>query len=124
MSLNIPSTPAQAALHDLTTLKAMGQRVTERCPDLRQMARETASQILRNHVGSDLDPDNVYWHRFVTTESSRRTFNGWQHRGTPIESMTLPQLTLHRFNVQDQIAADELQLMSGFYTAGPQGHVL
>src|SRR5690606_14135983 len=51
---------------------------------------------------------------------SSRTFTGWEHSGTPIESMSLVELVMHRFSARDQEASDELQLYGGFYTDGPQ----
>jgi hypothetical protein len=87
---------------------------------MRQMAREAAADILRKHGLGNLEPDTVYWHRFSRTESSPLTFNGWDHLDTPVESLTLPQLVMRRFNANDQDAADDLQAMSGFYTDGPE----
>jgi hypothetical protein len=95
----------------------MAQRLVEACPDMRQMAREIARQTLITRTGTDLEPDRVYWHRFHTAVSSHLSFNGWQHFDPPMESMTLPQLVMRRFNAADQDNADSLQMMSGFYTA-------
>lgn len=91
--------------------------LVEACPDLRQMARQVSLTVLQKYDCGDLEPDNVYWHRFSNTQSSARTFTGWQHSGPPVESLTLPQLVMHRFNPHDQEATDELQSMGGFYTA-------
>jgi len=85
-------------------------------PDLHDLANSAAQKILFQHTGQHLDPDKVYWHRFGTAISSPRSFTGWQHASRPIESMTLVQLLLHRFNTHDQQATDELQLYGGFYT--------
>ncbi|OCR22977.1 hypothetical protein AFK24_21385 [Pseudomonas syringae] len=101
-------------------LKTMTRCLVDTCPDVREMARDFAKTILKNRAGTDIEPDTVYWHRFTTAMSSPVTFNGWQHVGKPIESMTLPQLVLHRFNAHDQDNADNLQVMGGFYTAGAQ----
>ena len=105
---------------DRQTLHAIGRKVTDACPDMRQMARVAATEILSKHDLGDLEPDTVYWHRFDRTESSTLTFNGWEHLDTPIESLTLPQLVMRRFNANDQDAEDDLQAMSGFYTEGPE----
>lgn len=112
------NTPALSA--DQQALNAISRNVVERCPDMREMARNAASDILRKHGLGHLEPDAVYWHRFDRTESSPRTFNGWEHLDSPIESLTLPQLVMRRFNANDQDDVDSLQAMSGFYTAGPQ----
>ncbi|WP_426112202.1 dermonecrotic toxin domain-containing protein [Pseudomonas sp. DSP3-2-2] len=105
---------------EIDQLKTLGIDLVEACPDMREMARDVAKTVLKNRTGSDIEPDTVYWHRFATAMSSPLTFNGWQHLDKPIESMTLPQLVLHRFNAPDQDNADNLQMMGGFYTAGPE----
>lgn len=110
-------TPAISA--DQQALNDISRNVVESCPDLREMAREAARDILRKHDLGALEPDAVYWHRFDRTASSPRTFNGWEHLDPPVESLTLPQLVMRRFNANDQDSADTLQTMSGFYTAGP-----
>ncbi|MCF7541976.1 membrane-targeted effector domain-containing toxin [Pseudomonas petrae] len=96
----------------------MSERLVEACPDMREMARSIAREILLRHTGHDTEPDTVYWHRFHRAVNSPRSFNGWQHRDAPYQSMTLPQLVMHRFNPHDQDNADTLQMLSGFYSAG------
>ncbi len=115
-----PARPPVASLsQDRTALVKMSERLVEACPDMREMARSIAQEILLRHTGHDIEPDTVYWHCFHTAESSPRSFNGWQHRDAPYQSMTLAQLVMHRFNPHDQDNADTLQMLSGFYTAGP-----
>ena len=114
-----PNHPPSAPLNqDRTALINMSERLVEACPDMREMARSIAREILQRQTGKDTEPDMVYWHRFHTAVSSTRSFNGWQHRDAPYQSMTLPQLVMQRFNPQDQDNADTLQMLSGFYTAG------
>lgn len=108
---------------DRKSLHAICRKLVANCPDMREMARAAASELLRRHYIDHLEPDAVYWHRFDVTQSSSRTFNGWQHLDRPIASLTLPQLVLHRFNAADQDNGDSLQAMSGFYTAGPDAGV-
>ena len=103
---------------DRTALIRISDRLVNACPDMREMARSIAREILLRQTGHDTEPDTVYWHRFHTAVSSPRSFNGWQHRDAPWQSMTLPQLVMHRFNPRDQDNADTLQMLSGFYTAG------
>lgn len=105
--------------HDQSTLIEMSQRLVNACPDIREMARNIALEILARHDHSDIEPDSVYWHRFHTAVSSSRSFTGWQHLDPPYESMTLPQLVMQRFNPHDQDNADSLQMLGGFYVAGP-----
>ncbi|RMQ41185.1 hypothetical protein ALQ04_02009 [Pseudomonas cichorii] len=120
MSPTSNSITAPPPSRDQTTLEAIARRLAESCPDMRQQALENARNILKKHTGQDVSPDTIYWHRFPSSVSSSVTFNGWQHYGPPSESMTLPQLILHRFNAGDQDNADELDTMSGFYRADPQ----
>jgi hypothetical protein len=109
--------PAATLNQDRTALIKMSERLVEACPDMREIARSIAREILLRQTGHDTEPDTVYWHRFHTAVSSPRSFNGWQHRDAPWQSMTLPQLVMHRFNPHDQDNADTLQMLSGFYTA-------
>lgn len=101
-------------------LKKLAMRLVEDYPDVYGLAYAEARKILRKHVSRRLDPSAVYWHRFSSAQSSPRTFTGWDHTGTPVESLTLVELVMHRFNAHDQEATDELQLYGGFYTDGPQ----
>lgn len=106
-------------LSEQQTLLALARQLTESCPDMREMAREAAQHVLDRHGLQGLDPDTVYLHRFNTAVSSPRTFNGWQHLDPPYESLTLPQLVMHRFDVHDQDNADLLSYLVGFYSDGP-----
>jgi hypothetical protein len=111
--------PAASLSQDRNALITMSERMVEACPDMREMARSIAREVLLRQTGRDIEPDTVYWHRFHTAVSSPRSFNGWEHRDAPYQSMTLPQLVMHRFNPHDQDNADTLQMLSGFYAAGP-----
>lgn len=111
--------PALMASADHQLLDAMARRLVDTCPDMRQMARDAANDILHKFGLSHLEPDTVYWHRFDRSVSSSTSFTGWQHLDKPVESLTLPQLVMHRFSANDQDNADNLQMMGGFYTAGP-----
>ncbi|ROQ49810.1 membrane-targeted effector domain-containing toxin [Pseudomonas putida] len=105
--------------HDHEQLQNLARQLVKHCPDMRQMARDIASHILKKHTRSTLDPDAVYLHRFNTAHSSPRTFSGWEHLGPPSESLTLPQLVMQRFDVNDQDNADLLGYRTGFYSRGP-----
>ncbi|MHC8322110.1 membrane-targeted effector domain-containing toxin [Pseudomonas sp. GB2N2] len=84
------------------------------------MACEVAKEILLKHGITNLEPEQVYWHRFIGSASRWQAFTGWEHNGAkPTESMTLPQLVIQRFRVGDQDNADMLDVDGGFYTAGP-----
>lgn len=110
-------------LDEKESLQGLAAQIAEACPDMRQTARTAAQQLLAKHGLSTLDPDAVYLHRFKTAVSSNKTFNGWQHLEHPFESLTLPQLVMHRFNANDQDNADLLSYLVGFYSDGPDCEV-
>ena len=107
---------------DKAVLKRIAYTVVHNCPGLQDAAHEAARDLLEAKGLSSLDPDEVYFHRFKTAQSSTRSFTGWEHiREKPYESMTLTQLVIHRFRATDQDNADLLDLYGGFYSEGPQG---
>ncbi|MFJ4064940.1 membrane-targeted effector domain-containing toxin [Pseudomonas sp. NPDC089996] len=99
-------------------LEAMAAQLVSACPDMRQMARDVAQALLAKHGQAARDPDQVYLNRFDAAQSSPRTFSGWEHHSAPVQSFTLPQLVMHRFDVHDQDNADLLSYQTGFYTDG------
>lgn len=101
-------------------LKQKALRFMQDYPDAYTMAWSAARKLMRELTGKTLNPDTVWWHRFGSASNSSRSFTGWQHAGTPVESMTLVELVMRRFNARDQDASDELQVYGGFYTDGPQ----
>lgn len=105
---------------DKAALKAIATTVIQTCPSLQDTAHEVASDLLKKSGITDLDPDQVYFHRFDTAESSSKTFTGWEHvKATPTSTTTLTQLVIQRFRTSDQDNADLLDVYAGFYTAGP-----
>ncbi|MFJ4157300.1 dermonecrotic toxin domain-containing protein [Pseudomonas sp. NPDC089752] len=112
-------TSSLSPANDHQTLRSLAATLVEACPDMRQQAREVAVRILEQHGLQALDPDQVYLHRFHTAVSSPRTYNGWQHLDEPYESLSLPQLVMHRFDAKDQDNADLLSYLVGFYSKGP-----
>ncbi len=113
--------PALPQDHTLAELTSLARNVSTACPDMRQMAREIALNLLQAHGLDTLEPDRVYFHRFHGTASSPRTFNGWQHHQAPYLSQTLPQLVMARFTREEQEASDLLDQFTGFYSTGPAG---
>lgn len=103
---------------DAIALKALVPALVESCPDLYEMATQFARKILVEHA-IDLEPEQVWWHRFHSSQSNPLTFTGWEHSEHPHDSMTLTQLVISRFTVHDQDNADMLDNDCGFYTAGP-----
>lgn len=124
MSLSSGFLPSDAVQHRYVSeeaqLKQKALRFMQDYPDAYTMVWAAARTLMRELTGKSLNPDTIWWHRFSTSMSSPRTFTGWQHVGTPVESMTLVELVMRRFNAHDQEARDELQLYGGFYTDGPQ----
>lgn len=109
---------------DQQRLKTLAATLSAKCPDVLGMAGEAAREILSKHKITDKTPDQVHWHRFKGAVSSTRTFTGWEHSGIrPIESMTLPQLVMHRFNLHDQDNADLLDCDGGFYSSDAKSSV-
>ncbi len=96
------------------------QRVEQLCaqhPDLNRLAAEAAANLLLRLTGKPADPHQVYWHHFSHTISSPLTYTGWLHYGTPVRSMTLVELVLRRFDLEEQADSDLLMQMGGFYSA-------
>ncbi|WP_370694312.1 membrane-targeted effector domain-containing toxin [Pseudomonas sp. FP2338] len=119
MSLSTP--PALPNAADKAALKTLASRLIQACPSLHDSAHQTACDILKKYGVEGLDPDQVYYHRFKSAQSSAKTFTGWEHiLEKPYESTTLTQLVIHRFRVTDYDNADLLDLYGGFYTAGPK----
>ncbi|HEF4758588.1 TPA: membrane-targeted effector domain-containing toxin [Pseudomonas putida] len=109
---------------DKAALKVIATHVVKACPSLHDTAHEVAANLLVKYGVADLDPDQIYFHRFKTAQSLSVSFTGWQHYGEkPYESLTLTQLVIQRFRATDQDNADLLDLYTGFYTAGPDAEV-
>ncbi|MCR8973232.1 dermonecrotic toxin domain-containing protein [Pseudomonas sp. S11P7] len=107
---------------DKTALKTLATTLVKTCPGLSDAARQVASELLLAKGLSGLDPDQVYFHRFKTAQSSTLSFTGWEHLlEKPYETLTLTQLVIHRFRATDQDNADLLGLYCGFYSEGPDG---
>ena len=124
MSLSSPFIASEAVLRRYvpaeTQLRQKALQFMKDYPDVHGMAWAAARRLLRQNTGKTLNPDKVWWHRFDTASNSPHTFTGWQHFGVPVESMTLVELLMRRFNAHDQEASDQLQVYGGFYLDGPQ----
>lgn len=94
----------------------LGQLI-DQYPDLEGAAFAAAQYLLAKLGGFDHDPYEVYWHWFDSANTSPRTYTGWEHHGKPLQSMTLVELVMRRFNLEQQRNPDLLAQMGGFYTA-------
>lgn len=104
---------------DEQSLQALVLPFTEACPDLHDMAHEAARGILDHYGIKDIDPEDVWWHRFSNTSvSSDKAFLGWEHYPKPSESLTLAELVVKRFHAHDQDNSDLLDGYGGFYNVG------
>ncbi|WP_407313179.1 dermonecrotic toxin domain-containing protein [Pseudomonas sp. nanlin1] len=97
--------------------EAKVEQLYEQYPDLNRLAEEAAANLLLRLTGAQIDPHRVYWHHFSHTMSSPLTYTGWMHYGVPVHSLTLVELVLRRFDLQEQVDSDLLMQMGGFYTA-------
>ncbi|MGV8916948.1 MAG: dermonecrotic toxin domain-containing protein [Pseudomonas sp.] len=101
--------------NDQARLKERARQFIVDYPDIHDMAYLAAQKILKQHTGKWLAPDKVYWHRFSNAASSPKTFTGWWHVGPPLESMTLIELLMRRFDIREQQDV-EMLTYGGFYT--------
>lgn len=104
---------------DEQSLRALLPPFAGACPDLHDMAHAAAQGILDTYGITDIDPENVWWHRFNNTSvSSDKAFLGWEHYPKPTESLTLAELLVKRFHAHDQDNTDLLDGYGGFYSEG------
>jgi hypothetical protein len=109
---------------DVQALKDLVIPFVEACPDMHDMAHIEAQGILDKYGIQHIDPDRVWWHRFDNTSvSSNKAFLFWEHYPRPIESLTLPQLVIQRFQAHDQDNADLLDSDGGFYSEGANARI-
>src|SRR5687768_4209095 len=75
---------------DKNALKTIATTIVKTCPSLLDAARQVANELLADKGLSGLDPDEIYFHRFKTAQSSTLTFTGWEHLlEKPYETLTL-----------------------------------
>jgi hypothetical protein len=98
------------------------ERLVDEYPDLENAAEQVARHILTTLGQSSLSPGEVYWHWFDSANSSARTYTGWEHYGKPKQSMTLVELVMRRFDLDQQRNSDLLAQMGGFYTSDENRH--
>jgi hypothetical protein len=91
-------------------------------PDMGRAAEQVAKQVLARSGNARLNPRHVYWHWFDSANTSSHTYTGWAHYGAPKQSMTLVELVMRRFDLDQQRNSDLLAQMGGFYTADKHAH--
>ncbi|EGQ9892557.1 TPA: DUF6543 domain-containing protein [Vibrio cholerae] len=88
-------------------------------PDPHRVASRELKAALIKHGYRTIDPDKVFYNRFNGSVSSHRTYNGWSHYETPIESYTLTQaVLLNVFNVYRGTPSNTINSDTGIYTQG------
>lgn len=88
-------------------------------PDPHSVASRELKAALVKHGYRTIDPDKVFYHRFNGYESSHRTYNGWSHYETPVESYTLTQaVLLNVFNQFRGTPSNTINANTGVYTQG------
>lgn len=107
---------------DLDYWKTCIEQLVSQYPDLENAAERTARHLLTELGLPSLNPADVYWHGFDSTNSSPRTYTGWEHYGKPKQSMTLIELVMRRFDLDQQRNSDLLAQMGGFYTDDENRH--
>lgn len=109
---------------DVQAIKDLVIPFVEACPDMHDMAHIEAQGILDKYGIQHIDPGKVWWHRFDNTSvTSTKAFLFWEHYPKPIESLTLPQLVIQRFQAHDQDNADLLDSDGGFYNEGANARI-
>ncbi|TQP11366.1 dermonecrotic toxin domain-containing protein [Vibrio cholerae] len=88
-------------------------------PDPVGVASRELKAALVKHGYPNIDPDKVFYHRFNGAMSSPRTYNGWAHDETPVESYTLTQaVMLNVFNQFRDTPPNTIDVETGVYTQG------
>lgn len=100
---------------------AMTKRLLDAIPDLLQQARYYMRQQVLGLTGIYVDPDRVWLHYFNAAASDSESVTGWAHSGKPRRSLTLTQLALTNFTVDDESSSpNAINVVAGFYTDGPE----
>jgi len=99
------------------------KQIATQYPDIESAAFDAARTLLAQLGTGAHDPYQVYWHWFDSANSSPRTFTGWEHYGSPRQSMTLVELVMRRFDLDQQRNSDLLAQMGGFYRVDQSAHV-
>lgn len=118
--INIRAVAARHFNPEAAAYGALSQRLLDALPDLHQQARYYMRQQVLGLTGTYVNPDRVWLHYFNGATSSDKAFTGWEHHGTPRHSLTLTQLALSNFTVDDEHSGPgALDQVAGFYTDGP-----
>ncbi len=85
-------------------------------PNLHQLAGNKIKAAIKQKTGIDIDPDQVYYHRFSAAMNDPLSFTGWQHSAQDlVESRTLTHCVLHNFSADAQDNMDVVNMMGGIY---------
>lgn len=117
--INIRAVAARHFNPQAAAYGALSTRLLEALPDLHQQARNYMRQQVFALNGTYINPDRIWLHYFDAATSSHQTFTGWEHHGTPRRSLTLTQLALSNFTVDDEHSSPgALDQVAGLYTDG------
>ncbi|WP_040501673.1 dermonecrotic toxin domain-containing protein [Herbaspirillum sp. YR522] len=87
-------------------------------PVLRDEARAAIEARLLQDHGLRVNADRTYFNVFRGASSSRESYNGWQHHGAPLVSMSLTDLQMRNFPAALGEDPNGLDANSGVYTEG------
>lgn len=101
------------------TYGVIARKLARAMPDLHVQGRRFMQAQVKELSGIDVDPDRIWLHYFDSASSSDESFTGWQHGSHPRRSLTLSQLALANFTVDDESSRPgALDQVAGFYTDG------
>lgn len=95
--------------------------VAQQSPQLRELAKASLQEQIKNITGQDVDTDKLWLHTFHGGQSSTTSFTGWEHiNQPPSSSVTLTELVLKNFSAQAQrLLPGGLNALAGIYRQGP-----
>lgn len=96
-------------------LVQLRQRLSDEYPALRPAAKQAIEANLKSRYGVAVDADRTWFNTFASGHSSARTYNGWEHLGTPLTSLSLTDLQLQNLAADFGEDPNVLDANSGVY---------
>ncbi|EIC85727.1 dermonecrotic toxin domain-containing protein [Serratia sp. M24T3] len=100
-------------------------KVKDNYPQLYEHASDYLRAVISKtprYYSMNINPDDTWFNRFESSESSSQSYTGWEHNSYPKESNTLTQVLLKNFGAEDRINSDALSGNSGIYTQGAEAN--